>query len=530
MAQSRRNTYYYILGKLPIILSVLVAPLTLWLVLQYNDSFKSYLFPSPVPEPIYEEIVEDEVDTGPSLDDPSLTMGYHKKKEKPAILVKDKQGDYIIDEEPPLQPPLDMDWTVASEKCKTAEDFYNLAKSAEFVNEHETAVKLFNLTLDRDPNFKKARMKLSHAVFDADYHLDDFSRFGGRQLEAHLKPFRKHNGAWVSPEKLKEVQEEWKPVSELLAIEIEKRKNDPYDDARRRHLRRLMRKDSFAKLIREGDYWTERPMSNCTIFIQGNKEEREKEVKGYLDLLTKDINILLETFNLYYIDPSQRGENKNAMVFIWIFESKKAYELFVDRSEKMIVINTPPDTGVYKKSETERRIFAAAFSRMLMKAFCKGDEEKAPRTWIMEGVPVLLSMGKGFDNKGRLKVNGDGMPSSERFKLWLGLNDGSWPVPIELLIDSKNLNELWFACSSKVNVKNPYILNTPAETIMDGALIACGLICRYIMEEGAPKHYMAYIRKAISGEDSTDDLSDLLGGVNLTYLEGAIDKLYLPVK
>ena len=528
-----KQKLYYLLGKSPLILAFLVGPITLWFVFSVNDSLRRFLAPPPKPEPAPAEAPM--VDEGPELVDPTESLDPDRGKRRTPEsgyggreAFPDEGYDVSSKNMPPKDPdeglfpdpPEDGDWERAAAECKTAESLHLLGRAALGVGDETTANRFFRDALRKDPDYSRSRRMLGHVRYDPARHLEGFKDYEGRQLEGELCAFRKDLGAWLDPIGLDHRRREWAVVKTRLDAELEIRRNDPLDDRRRRHLLRLLGDPFYAEMLRKGRLITRRPHPAWMLFIEAHNEKELTRMGSFEQIIVRDLDRVVETFREECL--GRNGDDAwEERFFVWILKSKD-FAVHLNMDQGRVVIHRPPTLTRFDRAEGRRREVVLAFARLLVDRYADRAGESGPGGWIRIGMAELYAMGKGLTDDGGLRMHGEGIRRHSGLKKWIRFNDGAWPLPLDVLLDVADHDELWAACETRIFVKNAQVLNLSRQERFDGAVLACALLCRQLRDESKPKAFRSFLAKRFAGDAYFGDLDELMGGESLMSLERAI--------
>lgn len=519
--------WWLVLKKLPIILAVFLLPLTLALIVHFKPSFFEFFrLTSDSPEIQNKPSgIPDRVDS--NAEEPKWSNDLDRLREEEDIedvvqrKIEVEEGDPLLEETLKLSRE---EMEREREACEKPEDFLRLAAAAEIAGFQDLSVSLLQEVLVMDPDNRKAHKALGHVRYDPAFHLDGFSEFLGRQLEYELKPFRKDSGEWLDSEGLARIRDLWSVAKARLKEEIERRRNDPHEELRRRHMRRLMRHDDFAKIISKGNFRIDRNHPPFLLIIErGEEEEYADQLTSNQETVALDLVHARSTLLGLYGNSGKRGSGDDKLHFVWMVKRKEGCRTrYLPEDDMLEVILTegpedePPD-------EMQRREAVAALGRMIMDREVLGEED-SPGLWILEGLPSLLAMGEGEDEEGRLLLNGRGSRGHPAFKTWIEKNHGRWPVPLDVLVGLGDSTDLWRYCHIEVVKQFPDLKIVPKAEIFEGARTACGLFCLHLMEK-SPDLFPGEVSACLEG---TNTLGELLGGDSLTSIQKRMERRFLP--
>jgi len=414
-----------------------------------------------------------------------------------------------------------VDWDAEAAKCTTAGDFISLAERAVAAGRSDLAEKFYLRALFLDPGNAVANEAVGNVRFDPAVHLEDFERFEGKQLAGALIPFRERKGKWILSGELARLRKEWSRVKASLTAELERRESDPHEELRRRTLRRLMRAKDFAKLIKENTITFRYPYF---FFIESGSEEDVERAAAFAEVLGADLDHLLDGFEK--LCPAEREDaagresaDSDEVFFIWIDTDKEKSDQH-GRS-RMLIASLPEKLDDYAGSEKVRRSLARSFGRMIVKEKCSAPS--FPEMWLFEGTALLLAAGKGFDGKGRLRLNGEGSEHDERFTAWIKANRGAWPIPLERLVAYSTLDELW----KDVLVRCSGLEKGEKEEEFRCALAACRLFCHYLSRKEGGGPFRKYLDARLAGKNIPNGMESLLGSSSFVEVEREMVKAYL---
>lgn len=375
--------FWLLLKRLPTILAVVLAPLTLFLVLHFSPGIREHFFPTPPPA---------EETALPVHPDPEP---FPTKFKGPAAEEKTERPP--VERKETVPPPMPLDWEAEASACTTAESYLDLARKAKDEDRPGLARWFYLEALRLDPENAAAHTALGDVRFDPATHLVDFDRIEGQQMEARLRPFRRLDEGWMLPGDLEAIRTQWGPVRDVLLQELEDRAADPHDDLRRILIRRLVSKGgAWDKVIRETGYWIDRSHRHFRIFMEGEKDGTSK-------LFAMALRRHLE---------SQLGDASVETPFmVWVRTTGKTFRAELDREEGMLVIYRPPDFKDYRATNPAVEPAARAFRAMIGKREVIVPQANAPP----DPSTVLLT------REEILRLVGPDLPDSERRSIILHL-------------------------------------------------------------------------------------------------------------
>jgi len=534
---NNRGFLWLVLKKLPIILAVLVAPITLALVINFNPSMLRLFNAKPSADPtVYPQFNKTgdvkswNPDAVQRSFDPDGTGFVSETGHSNDQSSENSVQPFITDifDDFSMLPP--ADWESEAASCSSPQEFVELAKRAKGYGEHELADGFFREALSLDPENWEAREGTGQVSFDPEYHLKDFKIYEGRQMEWELKRFRKLRSKWLVPDELAKLRSDWEQSRKKLEEVVAYRENDPFDDRRRSHLRRLMRDEFFTKLIGKGDFWVDRSHLPFHVFFQGDEKDDHKKALLFLDAVAADMKHLLSLYKSLYMDPGSTSPDSGLRFFVWILDAEEFDAVYVSEDDMLVIHRTGGLSLEYAGSEELRRIVLDSFSLMLAAECTREerenpeDEVEPPAAWIELGVPCLLTFGKGVDSQGRLNLNGAGIREVPSFSDWLGLTGGSWPIPLTRLLDFQDRAELWRACMTNDLVR----LNDEVSVLRfyQGAVAACALFCRHMLQGPDPETFREYVSEKLRGRETVSEVRDLVSEASLEEVEKSITIRY----
>lgn len=512
-----KRFFWLLLKKLPIILTILVTPATMAYVVYVNPSILDFNRNSSEKDsrPERRQVLPDRPGgTGavdPGIDMPAGREGAPAAEDEPAF-----------EPSPPLPPP---DWAAEVALCSTSSDYVNLARRAGLHNAKELAREFFLEALRLDPKNREARLGLGEVQFDPEKSLDRFDRFVGHQLEGDLLPFRKKMGQWLSPTDLAALREEWERTRTRLEAELERRINDPHEEERRRHMRRLMRHDFFAQLINNGRFQTDRSHLPCLFFLESGDSVDMDAATALKEIVAADLDHVLETFQRSYLDGSE-SKVADQVFFVWLVHGKDQLSVRYEQADRMLLIRLPGGKKPPPVDEIFRRRTVSSFTQMIVRQLRSAAKEESDM-WLSAGIPLLMAWGRGTDDSGRLLMGGAGSDENDLFTRWLAMNDGAWPVPLDRLVAYADLDEFREDCSSTIPYSNPRLGKVKALEIFYGAGAACAAFCRFLVEEVDREAFRQYAGRWLRGEKNGGGAASLLGPMSLASAERDVSEAFI---
>ncbi len=512
------------LKKLPIILTVLVTPATMAWVIYVNPSILDFK----------QSGAEEESDgrSGKAAPVVRRTPDTGHVPVRPGGVPDSDRADGAPENDavpfvptPPRPPP---DWAAEVAACKESMDFVTLARRAELHGATELAREFYLEALSLDPDNQEAHSGLGSILFSPEKDLDAFDRFEGHQLEGELAVYREKKGRWLSPPDMAALRKEWDTTRARLEKELERRRNDPHEDQRRRHVRRLMRHDFFARLINSGEFATDRSFLPCLFFVQEGDGIDLEETSRIKEAVAADLRHVAETFeSLYGGKPGALLNNQ--VFFVWLVQSSKGLGVSHERADRMLLVRFREGKEALPLDETFRRRIVLAFAQMIVHQLREEVEGPETEMWLSAGIPILLSWGKGMDDRGRLRLNGAGSEGNDLFTRWLAMNDGAWPVPLERLVAYDSMEEFREACSSTIPYENPRIESFKDMEIFYGGGAACALFCRYLAEEVDRDAFHEHAARWLGGEKNNGGARGLLAPRTFAATERAVSEAFISI-
>jgi len=496
-----KRFFYTLLKKLPLILAIVIAPLTLFLVLHLRPEFLEFLR-LPQSEKKTEKEVELEVDTG-------------------------------------------ADWDREAALCATAEDFNNLAQKAWKAGRGRLSEDYYKSALGLDPENETARIELGYTRFVPEKHLVDFNELLPYFLGDEAKSYINLHAQWLTPSEKKALVKRWNIESQLLAGR-RARGRALEESLGTKTWTGLGEHDLFKKIIASWDYRIDGTHPHFVFIIEGEQEPGQEPATAFLDTLASDLTHMLASFRSHWLPaPAEAGDEDDfGRYHVFVLKdprvtarhaprlsggrARSGAVSFLDEATGLLVTSLPADRILYSGSGSSRRAMVQPFGRAILKHLCK---RPAP-FWLAEGISLLLPMGRGIDSKGALRLNGAGIVNSSVFTDWLaeGILDEKrnrardrsgpsaedripWPLGLESLL----------ACDSAEILR--------AKCANDGAfansLEIYALFCHYLARKKDADFTSRYATPCLAAQPPADYIDTLLAGNTLQSIEQAMVERYI---
>lgn len=200
-----KRLLWYALKKLPIILAVLMAPLTVFVVLHLQPDIKSFFKLPERKEPAQNESVR------PASG--NITPGSEKTAAGSAPAgAREALGSASGGA---------AEWEARAARCVTADDYAALAQVALDADEISRSRIYFLEALRLDPDHEEAHLALGDVRFDPVEHLDGFAVIAGggdSSAETELQFFRNLEGEWLTGTVLTRIRNRWEDTRARLGV------------------------------------------------------------------------------------------------------------------------------------------------------------------------------------------------------------------------------------------------------------------------------------------------------------------------
>lgn len=496
-----KRIFYTVLKKLPLILAVVVAPLTLFLVLHLRPEFLDFL---------------------------KLPRSEEKTEQQRSLDVDTA-----------------ADWEKEAALCSTAEDYNELARKAWEAGRGSLSDEFRKRALVLDPENETARTKLGYTRFIPEQSLASFSELLPFFREDELAPYTNLQGHWLTAGETKAFAARWKATSRLLVDRrsrsdaLEKGFGEAAWTALNGHA-------LFGKILATWNYRIDRTRPPFVFILEGEEPPGQEPASAFLDTLASDLAHMLATFRSTWLPARAEagGEDDYGTFHVFVIGAPRAPEThaprfskgrarqgaasFLDEATGMLVTSLPEDKILYSGSGANRRAMVQPFGRAIVKKLCHGSMP----LWLAEGVSLLLPMGRGVDAAGALRLNGAGTVNSNAFTDWIaeGILDTKqddprsrpdagaddpipWPLRLETLLACKSAESLRLKCETDRAFAN--------------TIEVCALFCHYLSRKRGDDFTKGFATPCLAGQSPSNDLAALLDGLTAQSIERAMVERYI---
>lgn len=495
-----KRIVYTVLKKLPLILAVVVAPLTLFLILHLRPEFLEFL-------------------RLPESDD--------KPQKKRALSVDTA-----------------TDWEREAARCSTAEDFNRLARKAWEAGRGSLADEFYKNALSVDPENETAHGKLGHSRFDAEEALVEFKELLPFIRDDEVSGFTKLQGQWLNAGETIVLEARWKVTRRTLVARRDRAR--ALEESLGAAAWTAMKSHGlFGKFIDSWNYRVDRTRPPFVFIIEGDESQGKEPASAFLDTLANDLRHMLARFRAHWLPaPAEAGDMDDYGTFhVFVLGDRRRTAAqavhfsrgrarhdsvsFFDEATGMLVASLPEDRILYSGSGPSRRAMIEPFGRAILKNLCP---EPMP-LWLNEGIARLLSMGSGFEQPGKLRVSGDGIVNwktflswldagisadrQEAFRLWSAKSDADWipwPLPLEALTACDSIDSMGQRCAT--------------DGPLADTLEVCALLCHYLDSVKELDFVGQYARPHLAGRSPVSDLGTLLEAHSFRSIEREMIKRY----
>ena len=488
-----KRIVYTVLKKLPLILAVVVAPLTLFLILHLRPEFLEFLkLPKSDDKPRKERSLE--VDTA-------------------------------------------TDWDKEAAHCSTAEDYNTLARKVWEAGRGSLADEYYQRALSVDRDNETARAKLGYTRFIPEQALARFNELLPFSREAEVSDFTKLQDQWLNAGETLLLKARWKETSRLL-VGRRARKQRLEQSLDAAAWTELNGHGLFGKIMAAWNYRIDQTRPPFVFILEGEEPSGQEPASAFLDTLTSDLDHMLALFRTSWLPAPAKAGNENDYGTFHVFVLRDPHETgihavrfskgralqgavsFFDEATGMLVTSLPEDKILYSGSGSNRRAMIQPFGRAIVKEFSRGPVP----LWLAEGIALLLPMGSGFESNGKLRLNGSGVVNKKTFlnwidegvaadkekavRLWAARSDIDWipwPLRLETLIACDSIDSLRAQCAT--------------DSAFVDTLEVYALFCHYLDDKTGQKFTKLFAGRHLAAQPRGPALDSLLTGLTFQSIE-----------
>jgi|GEM_PF-3153489 len=497
-----KPVFYAFLKKLPLILAVLMAPLTLLAVIHFEPVVLEFFQPGRSPE-----VEETSSAASSTRTSPGGTPSANG-----------------------------IDWRAEADRCRTADDLVRLARRAQTAGAVPWPEVLYLRALRTDPQHVEAHVALGDTLFSPRRYLEDYRRLSTELDQADLEPFADCGGQWLTAGELAKVRARWNVLRQRTTTTRDVGRPDTDSGAPAggptkidADLAETLRKrPMLAELLDSGTLRADRGYPPYLFILEGRALRASDQAAPFLNTLSTDLSGLLAAFRETCLNPTDADRVAEETYRVVVLENEDRYAALIEEIEDspgmarlagsdralydpllgLLVTSLPEDRILYSASLGQRRATIAPLGRLLIDRFSRTE----PKVWLVEGTARHLALGQGLDARGALNLNGEGILFSDRFAGWIGKAGRGWPIPLERLVEYNTYTGLEKACSNRRG--------------HEGALEACALFCRWMIETYGKESFRDFVSGRLAGRSGSSDVAALLQGRAFDQVEAEMRKRF----